>query len=218
MISEQRAAPCLSGEGLGYRRGKTWLFQGLDIALHARQVMWLRGANGCGKTSLLRLAVGLAQPDTGSFSWCGSPVRGNADFAAALLYLGHTYGLNDDLTALEALQFLASLHGRPAAPEELATAMKRLAIHHRRHQAIRVLSQGQRKRVALARLALESKAGIWVLDEPFDALDSDGIAVVNTLLLQNIERGGSVLLTSHIPLDLGGAPITELDLEWVSQP
>lgn len=202
----------LIGNNLACRRGNSWLFKGLNLTLQPRQILWLRGPNGCGKTSLLRLAVGLAQPDEGSFSWNGVPVRGNPDFAAQLVYLGHTHSLSNDLTALEALQFLSCLHGRSPTPEQLDSALTRLSVNHRKHHAIRVLSQGQRKRIALARLALETSPGIWVLDEPFDALDRAGIATVNALLQENIERGGSVLLTSHIPVDLGSTLVTVLDL------
>ena len=213
MTSDLKNAPQLVGENLACRRGATWLFKGLHLTLQPRQALWLRGPNGCGKTSLLRLAVGLAQPDEGSFSWNDMPVQGNPDYAAQLVYLGHTHGLSTDLTALEALQFLSSLHGRSPNTEQMALAMKRLAVNHRRHQAIRVLSQGQRKRIALARLALESTPGVWILDEPFDALDTAGVAIVSALLQENIERGGSVLLTSHIPVDLGTNVLTTLDLE-----
>lgn len=212
MTSDLPDATYLVGKGLACRRGNAWLFKDLHLSLQAGQVLWLRGANGCGKTSLLRLAVGLAQPDEGSFSWHGRPVRGNADFASKLVYLGHAHSLNSDLTAQEALEFLTALHGRSPTTDQLTAAMKRLAVHHRRNQTIRVLSQGQRKRVALARLALETAPGIWVLDEPFDALDSNGIAIVNALLQDNIARGGSILLTSHLPVDLGTTAVTRLDL------
>jgi heme exporter protein A len=218
LISETNGAPNLLGQRISIRRGNAWLFKSVTLELRARQVMWLRGANGCGKTTLLRLAVGLAHPDEGDFTWNGTPLRGNTEFAAKLVYVGHAHGLKDDLTALEALAFLGNLHSRITTEQKTLAALKRLAVHHRRHQTIKVLSQGQRKRIALARLALETAPGLWVLDEPYDALDSAGIAIVNTLLQENIERGGTVLMTSHIPVVLGTTLVTELDLEQASNP
>ncbi len=210
----------LAGHKLSFRRGHEWLFKSLDFELAPRQVIWLRGPNGCGKTSLLRLAVGLTWPDEGSVSCYGQRLQGPGaeNLSRQLVFIGHTHGLKDDLTATESLMFLARLHGRDASESHVVASLKRMAVHHRRHQFVRVLSQGQRKRVALARLALESAPGIWVLDEPFDALDAQGIATVNGLLKENINRGGCVLLTSHIPVLLDGLVVTELDLLQATQP
>ncbi len=128
------------------------------------------------------------------------------------MYIGHTNGLKDDLSALESLGFVARLHGRPCDQEALGNALRRLAIHHRRHVVVRNLSQGQRRRVALSRLALERKPGLWVLDEPFDSLDAEGIDAINGLLLEHLRRGGGVVMTSHVPLNLVGANVQQLEL------
>jgi heme exporter protein A len=161
---------------------------------------------------LLRLVTGLGSPEAGVITWKGVPLRKSPDFRAELVYLGHHNGLKDDLTALECLRFLTQLHGRDVSEEQIEAALRRMGIHHRRNLPVRVLSQGQRKRVALARLALESQAGLWVLDEPFDALDDSGVALVNSLLQEHVQRGGSVLLTSHISLKIEGAVVRELML------
>ena len=205
-------APVLAGDQLALRRGTAWLFKELHFALHAGEVLWLRGPNGCGKTSLQRLAVGLIQPDIGSITWRGQPLYKAEGFAQELVYIGHTQALKDELTAAESLAFLATLHGRPSTAPAIAAALKQLSVDARRHQLVGVLSQGQRKRVALARLALESRPGIWVLDEPYDALDAEGIDAVDALVSQNIARGGCVLLTSHLPCLLGATPFRTLDL------
>lgn len=218
MNSDTHSTPSLLGQDFGLRRGPAWLFKGVQLALHPRQALWLRGPNGCGKTSLLRLAVGLARPDVGSFVWKGRPVQGNAAYAAELVYIGHSYGLKDDLTATEALGFLQQLHDRSSSADDVARALDHLQVHAQRHTTLRVLSQGQRKRVALARLAMETTPGLWVLDEPYDALDDGGMAIVNTLLQAHLARGGSVLLTSHIPVGLDPAHLSELDLQKVAQP
>ena len=185
------------------------MFRNLDVECRAGQLLWLRGANGSGKTSLLRILAGLSQPDE------GRTVTGHEDalaFRQKLLYVGHTNGLKDDLTALESLDFLARLHGRPHEKDGLEAALKRLAIHHRRHAAVRTLSQGQRRRVALARLALESAPGLWVLDEPFDSLDTAGTEAVTSLLVGHLQRGGGVIMTSHIPFALADSDVIQVEL------
>lgn len=199
----------MRASGLACRRGNEWLFRNLDFNLQSAQLLWLRGPNGSGKTSLLRIIAGLLHADAGQLS-DGHGESGA--FRQRLVYIGHTNGLKDDLTALESLDFLARLHGRGHAAQALLSALQRLAIHHRRHAAIRTLSQGQRRRVALSRLALEREPALWVLDEPFDALDTDGIDAVNGLLDEHLARGGSVVLTSHVPLSLSGRNQFQLEL------
>jgi heme exporter protein A len=129
------------------------------------------------------------------------------------VYLGHSNGLKDDLTAIESLQFLARLHGRESSVQAIEAALRCMGIFHRRHLPVRTLSQGQRKRVALARLALETHPTLWVLDEPFDALDDVGIAAVQSLIKEHLQRNGAVLLTSHIPVVLDGVNTEVLMLE-----
>lgn len=183
-------------EGLACQRGNEWLFQNLSFQVARGRLVWLRGHNGSGKTTLLRVVAGLSAPDRGSVSFEGAvstePVR--------RVYIGHSNGLKDDLTVTESLRFLAGLHGRPSDLGSAEGALKRLGMHHRRRAFVRTLSQGQRRRVALARLALENAPGLWVLDEPYDALDSAGIDTVDALLQEHLARGGGVLLTSHLEL------------------
>lgn len=191
------------------RRASEWLFQGLDFECGAGQLVWLRGSNGSGKTSLLRILAGLSHADEGQLSF---HTKDTGAFRKALVYIGHTNGLKDDLSAIESLGFVARLHGRSFDQETLSRALRRLAIHHRRHVAVRTLSQGQRRRVALSRLALESEPGLWILDEPFDSLDAEGIDVINGLLQEHLTRGGGVVMTSHVPLNLMGANVRQLEL------
>jgi heme exporter protein A len=199
----------LIAKGLSCRRGNEWLFKGLDVECGSGQLLWLRGSNGSGKTSLLRILAGLSQADEGQLSF---PAKDLHAFRKMLVYIGHTNGLKDDLSALESLGFVAKLHGRPCNPETLSMALRRLAIHHRRHAAVRTLSQGQRRRVALSRLALEHESGLWILDEPFDSLDTEGIGAINSLLKEHLMRGGGVVMTSHVPLTLAGADVRQLEL------
>jgi heme exporter protein A len=199
----------LIAKGLSCRRGNEWLFKGLDFECGSGQLLWLRGSNGSGKTSLLRILAGLSQADEGELSFRTKDLDA---FRRMLVYIGHTNGLKDDLSALESLGFVAKLHGRPCDPETLSMALRRLAIHHRRHVAVRTLSQGQRRRVALSRLALEREPGLWILDEPFDSLDAEGIDAINGLLKEHLERGGGVVMTSHVPLNLADADVRQLEL------
>lgn len=185
------------------RRGHRLLFDGLTLDLHAGELLWLRGENGRGKTSLLRLAAGLSAPERGELQFQGRPVRRPADLGRALVFVGHANALKEDLTAGEALQFLLRIHGRRCDAAVVQGALERLGLTGRRDAMVRTLSQGQRRRVALARLAAEvqeASPSLWLLDEPFDALDADGVERVNALLAEHLRRGGSVLLTSHLAL------------------
>lgn len=184
--------PCFSAVGLACTRAGRSLFSKLSLEVRPGQLVWLRGANGRGKTSLLRLAAGLVAPESGELQWTGRP-----------LYLGHANALKDELTAGEALQFLLRLHGRAADGALLRAALLRMGLQGWHDAPMRSLSQGQRRRVALARLAAEQEPGLWLLDEPFDALDADGVQRVNGLLAEHLQRGGGVLLTSHVPVDIG---------------
>ena len=203
-------APVLAASQLACRRGDRLLFRGLDLELQPGQIVWLRGRNGSGKTSLLRLLAGLSTPAEGALSWDGVPLRrAGADYRGALCYLAHANALKDDLSALEALQFLARLHGRAGDEAACTEALRGVGLHSRRHAAVRTLSQGQRRRVALARLQLAPRAPVWILDEPYDALDAEGSALLDRTLSGHARAGGAVLLTSHIDLSLHDpAPIT----------
>lgn len=199
---------------LACRRGNRLLFKGVNLTVAARQAVWLRGRNGRGKTSLLRLAAGLAIPAAGHITWGGEWVRTAPSYANQMVYIGHTNALKDDLTVSESLRFLALIHGRNTATEALHSALERLGLASRRDAPVRTLSQGQRRRAALARLALETSAALWILDEPYDALDGDGVERVNMVLQGHLLRGGSVLFTSHqMPGNSAPAELTEFDLD-----
>jgi len=192
------AIPRFSAVALACSRAGRSLFSKLSLEILPGQLVWLRGANGRGKTSLLRLAAGLASPESGQLRWDGQPLGSHRQ----PLYLGHANALKDDLSVGEALQFLLRLHGRAADATRIQAALSRMGLHGWRDAPMRTLSQGQRRRVALARLAAEDEPALWLLDEPFDALDADGVQRVNGLLVEHLQRGGGVLLTSHVPVDI----------------
>ncbi len=203
-------AGTLGARALACKRGRRLLFRGLDLQLAPGSITWLRGRNGSGKTSLLRILAGLSAPSEGDITWNGAPI-GQAGVSAreAIVYIGHANALKDDLTATESLHFLSRLHGFECAAPALADALRRFGLHSRRDAPVRTLSQGQRRRVALARLCLAPADAMWLLDEPFDALDAEGVQALNALLAEHAARGGSVLLTSHVPLTLSSpAPIS----------
>jgi heme exporter protein A len=172
------------------------------MAIAPGQLVWVRGPNGQGKTSLLRVLAGLSQA-----------AEGKVDRHAPLAYIGHQHGLKDDLSAMEALRFLLALHGLPCDETSSTQALAHMGVNRQRHSPVRALSQGQKRRVALARLCLSASRPLWILDEPFDALDDQGISTLAALIAAHRQRGGAVILTSHQALSLSDA--IELDLSLI---
>ena len=192
--STANAAHTLVASDLCLERGSRAIIQGLSFTVKSGQALVLRGTYGSGKTSLLRILAGLSTPAEGQVTWNGKPVR---QAPAELRYIAHANALKDDLTLTEALTFLAELQGLDNAVPRARNALDRLGLASRRDAPVRTLSQGQRRRGALARLALDDAPRTWLLDEPFDALDSDSAAVLTGLIQGHAARGGAVLLTSH---------------------
>jgi len=191
-----RSVPLLNVEGLECRRGERTLFSGLGFTLQPGRIVWVRGANGQGKTTLLRTLAGLSRPEAGTLLWRETEPVGRA------LYLAHANALKDELSVAESLRFLLDLGGGTATDAERDAALARLGMASRRDAPVRTLSQGQRRRAALARLAVPGTAATWLLDEPFDGLDAGGVEVLNTLLVEHARGGGGVVLTSHLPLTI----------------
>lgn len=196
-------AALLQIDALEGQRGERTLFRELRLTLEPGQVVWLRGRNGRGKTTLLRILAGLATATAGNLRVLGqSPSETGPSWRNNMVYIGHANALKDDLSAAEALSFLAGLRGQTPSTTQIKQALERLGVVHRWRAPVRTLSQGQRRRVALARLALPHAPKLWLLDEPFDALDDVGIATLNELLSAHSESGGAALLTSHQSLSL----------------
>jgi heme exporter protein A len=201
----------LEGRALACRRGRRLLFEGLDIRLPPGSVTWLRGTNGSGKTSLMRILAGLSAPADGQVLWNGQPLSAGGGAARrALLYIGHTNALKDDLTLLEALAFLGQLAGLDAPQSRAEVALAALNLTPQRNLPVRTLSQGQRRRGALARLALDEAPRTWILDEPYDSLDQASTQTLSALVTAHATRGGAVLLTSHQAVPLPGLVEYEL--------
>ncbi len=193
----------LDAKALACERGGRPLFTDVSLALEAGGLLRVRGANGSGKTSLLRLLAGLTRPASGSIRWRGKPISELAEeYGRELLYVGHAAALKDELSVSENLAFAARLSGVAASGDQIKSALEQLGIGAQAGLPARVLSQGQKRRAALARLALGEKLALWLLDEPFAALDEDGIGRVSKLVSGHLARGGVAVLTSHqeIPL------------------
>lgn len=187
----------LSAQGLACIRGDRVLFRNIDFALAPGGLLYVLGENGSGKSSLLRLISGLLVPETGSVSWCGEKVkRASESYQSDLLYIGHLNGLKDDLTAIENLQISGRLAGCHTDIPSALAALKAIGIERCADLPVRVLSQGQKRRVALARLWL-TKSPLWILDEPFAALDTLSVEILASHLSHHLINGGMAIITTH---------------------
>ncbi len=187
---------------LSCSRGNKPLFADVSFELQPGQALHLEGDNGVGKTSLLRMVCGLAPADAGEVRWQGQPMQDVAKvFRSALFYLGHGLSLKEELSALENLLSDAAVAGRALTEAQAMQALARMGLRGREHLPLRVMSQGQKRRTALARL-LASQAPLWVLDEPFVALDTRAVDGLRGLLADHVAQGGMVLFTSHQPVSL----------------
>lgn len=202
----------LEVSNLACSRGDHRLFSGLSFALHPGQIMQIRGRNGSGKTSLLRTLCGFIMQDEGVISWDGVDVRELAEeYFARMMYLGHLNAIKDELSALENLRISAGLSGEALTDQEALAALRRMGLRGREHLPTKVLSQGQRRRVALARM-LVSKARLWILDEPLAALDVGAVALIQELIAAHLADQGMVIFTTHQPLEVAGMEMRSLSL------
>jgi heme exporter protein A len=193
-------------------RGERQLFDGVGFRLESGKLLYLRGANGSGKTSLLRILCGLSPAEAGQILWDGVPIDklGEA-YRRDLFYLGHHNALQEALTVNENLAFYAALAGAIPSEADTANALARLGLRACQSRLVRHLSQGQKRRVALSRLRL-NRARLWVLDEPFVALDQAAIQLLADLVAAHLDKGGLAVLTSHQQVDIGNMPPQVLEL------
>ncbi len=200
----------LEARGLACSRGGIPLFRDVSFALTSGEWIAVRGQNGSGKTTLLRCASGLTRFDAGEVLWNGQDAgTGPIAFRAQLLYAGHAAGIKDDLTAMENLRDALALRAGAPTNEALRGALAQVGLDRHRHLPARRLSAGQRRRIGLARLALDP-AMLWVLDEPLTALDDAGQTIFSDLLQRHLARGGLALVATHH--EVAPAPARELRL------
>jgi heme exporter protein A len=193
-------------------RGERLLFSALALRVEPGRCLHVAGENGAGKTSLLRILCGLLAPTHGEVRWNGTAIRRlREDYWQQLAYVGHLNGVKDELTALENVRFAAALAGHPAGEDGAKQALAAIGLAGFELAQARSLSQGQRRRIALARLFLARAAKLWILDEPFTALDVRGVAALAALIGEQLAGGGTVVLTTHQEVPLAG-PLQRLEL------
>lgn len=200
-------------------RGHKPLFTPVSFSLQPAHALHLEGDNGIGKTSLLRIICGLSPADAGEVLWKGFALNrqhpeGVEAFRAALCYMGHNLSLKDELTAVENLMFDAQVAGRSLSYDKALDALQKMGLNNRTHLPLRVLSQGQKRRTALARLSV-TDAKLWVLDEPFVALDTQSLDNLRALLANHVQQGGMLLYTSHQSVELSQSNGHAMDVHSV---
>lgn len=194
-------------------RGNRRLFSGLCARVQPGELLHVRGANGAGKTSLLRMMCGLSSPSAGTIRWQERNIRAlGEEFSRQLLYIGHTPAGKADLSVQENLTIALTLNGVTAPGPAITSALEETGLAALRHTPARFLSQGQRRRLALSRLAFDPAPRLWILDEPFNALDTSAGAWLSARITRHVKEGGIAILTCHHEISLEGIPQRMLDL------
>ncbi|EPO4386239.1 cytochrome c biogenesis heme-transporting ATPase CcmA [Escherichia coli] len=189
-------------------RDERTLFSGLSFTLNAGEWVQITGSNGAGKTTLLRLLTGLSRPDAGDVLWQGQPLHQVRDsYHQNLLWIGHQPGIKTRLTALENLHF----YHRDGDTAQCLEALAQAGLAGFEDIPVNQLSAGQQRRVALARLWL-TRATLWILDEPFTAIDVNGVDRLTKRMAQHTEQGGTVILTTHQQLNVAESKIRRISL------
>lgn len=197
---------------LSATRGDRLLFAGVNFKLGEGELLHVRGHNGSGKTTLLRILCGLMAPSDGRVSWMERDIHRHRDvFNRSLFYFGHLPALKDDLSGLENLRISCELAGQRVSVQDASDALAKMGLAGFETLSVNMLSQGQRRRVALARLLL-SNATLWVLDEPFTALDVAAVDMLSNTVRDHVETGGCVVLTTHQEVNIGAGRSWQLEL------
>jgi heme exporter protein A len=194
-------------------RGNRRLFHDLSFRLEAKQALRVGGENGSGKTSLLRMLAGLSPAETGEILWNGVRIAQlGEDYRRDIVFLGHANGLKDDLTPIENLRYALELAGTGADAGGLREALTRQGLAEAADLPVKVLSQGQKRRVALCRLEFCVEKPLWVLDEPFAALDAGSVARVAAVVVAHLRAGGMVIFTTHQEVEFADVQVNALEL------
>jgi heme exporter protein A len=195
-------------------RGDRPLFGGIGFMLEPGAALHVAGANGSGKTSLLRILCGLSAPANGEILWRGENIRElREEYCRELVYLGHAPAVKDDLTPVENLVASAVLGGASVEEADAREALERIGLAGREDLPTKVLSQGQRRRVALARLMLAARSPLWILDEPFTALDRSAVEQLRETVEGHLQRGGMTVFTTHLEVAIRAGAMQRIDLD-----
>ena len=193
-------------------RGDRRLFSGLDIAVSPGTLVQLTGPNGSGKTSLLRILCGLLPPAEGAVNWNGANIRSlGEEYFTAVTYLGHRHGVKDELSAVENLRISNALNGVEISKDRARSVLEQMGLAGRDLLPARLLSEGQRRRVALARL-LVCNTKLWLLDEVMTSLDKGAVALVRSLIEKHLTDGGIAIVATHQELGLSAGLTRRLEL------
>lgn len=202
----------LSASNLSCVKQDRILFEQLSLQLTPGELLQIKGKNGAGKSSLLRILAGLARAEEGHLHYLAQPLNEvAADYAANLCFIGHQSGIHEQLTALENMQFWRAAAALPASDD--LSLLATLGLAGLEDIPCRMLSAGQQRRVSLARLWTTS-AQIWVLDEPFTALDQSAISRLQEHFIAHLNRGGAIILTTHQALTMQYAALSALEIQY----
>ena len=184
----------------------------MSFSLAAGELLHVVGSNGSGKTTLLRTLCGLSRPSAGEIRWNGTDIhRLGDDYRTHLSYVGHSNGIQGELTPEENLRVAAHLGGCPGVPR-VGDALEHVSLTRFAHLPAKVLSQGQKRRLALARLLVLSRT-LWILDEPVSGLDARSVAVIENLLGEHLASGGMLVITSHQELSWKAKTVHRVSLD-----
>lgn len=209
-LTSTQSSQALEARDLTCVRGDKTLFSGLSFQITSGDCLHVRGQNGVGKTSLLRLLTGLSKAESGAVLWNGLPISTEpSTFHRELLFLGHRDALKEELSALENLQMYAALDDVQLSLDTALAALWRFGLRGRENLPVHYLSAGQKRRVLMARM-LTRQACLWILDEPFNALDSNAVAELESLIAEHLASGGMLVLTSHQAIKLPEVRVLDL--------
>lgn len=204
----------LDAKNLNCVRGGRELFSGLSFSIQSGDALVVEGANGSGKTSLLRMLCGFNLPNEGIISWCGEAIDKHEKYQQQISYVGHTSGIKLDLSVSENLSFAQKLVGSERSEAEIKEIIRSVGLFKQRNVLTYKLSAGQKRRVALARLQLEERP-IWILDEPLTALDKEFVSNFEIVLREHLGNGGLLVVTTHRELNIPEHNIKRINLTKV---
>ena len=202
----------LEAVNLSCARGERRLFSGLNFSLPAGSFLQAFGPNGSGKTSLLRIICGLTTPAAGEVRWEGTKIRRlGEEYFAQIAYVAHQNGIKDELDPVENLRIFCGVSGNALSKREAQLVLERVGLSKQKHLPARLLSAGQRRRLALSRL-LASRARLWILDEPLASLDDDGATLARNLISEHLSSNGLAIIATHQEMGLSAGQMQRIQL------